>query len=99
MLSRVPCRTLFGYRLEMVSDPWPDVAHAPTTYTLASTYGPKQDTLMFRCAHTDCHSACTFNQPKGPCKLTARLVIPMCHTHVSMHKESVCAGLNNMLIS
>jgi hypothetical protein len=44
----VLCRTLFGYRLEMVSDPWPDVAHAPTTYTLASTYGPKQDTLMFR---------------------------------------------------
>lgn len=65
MLSHVPCRTLFGYRLEMVSDPWPDVAHAPTTYTLASTYGPKQDTLMFRYADTDCYNTCGSANPQA----------------------------------
>jgi hypothetical protein len=47
----VTCRALFGYRMEMVSDPWADVAHAPTTYTLTSCFGPKEDVLMFRCAN------------------------------------------------
>jgi hypothetical protein len=54
-MLRVPhvlvCRALFGYRMEMVSDPWADVQHAPTTYTLTSCFGPKEDVLMFRCAH------------------------------------------------
>ncbi|WIA20164.1 hypothetical protein OEZ85_006013 [Tetradesmus obliquus] len=45
---RESCRALFGYRMEMVSDPWADVAHAPTTYTLTSCFGPKEDVLMFR---------------------------------------------------
>jgi hypothetical protein len=41
--------------MEMVSDPWADVAHAPTTYTLTSCFGPKEDVLMFRCAlHIQC---------------------------------------------
>lgn len=44
-------RALFGYRMEMVSDPWPDVVHAPTTYTLTSCFGPKEDVLMFRCVY------------------------------------------------
>lgn len=47
---RESCRALFGYRMEMVSDPWPDVVHAPTTYTLTSCFGPKEDVIMFRCA-------------------------------------------------
>ncbi|KAF6261129.1 mitotic checkpoint protein-domain-containing protein [Scenedesmus sp. NREL 46B-D3] len=47
---RESCRALFGYRMEMVSDPWADVQHAPTTYTLTSCFGPKEDLLMFRSA-------------------------------------------------
>eukprot|EP00775_Hariotina_reticulata_P012147 gene12147-12285_t len=45
---RESCRFLFGYKVDMVSDPWPDVLHAPTTYTLTSCLGNKQDVLMFR---------------------------------------------------